>query len=179
MYNYIIIRFCEFIDPNSSVEFLCLRGNKISSKTFQLMCEKLKSTIALTEINLFDNLIDDDSISSLSDMLRYNRSLNGISLGNNNLKGENLFELVSAFMPYSVESKDDKAKRDKIVNDTKNAYKELSALSKKRKAMVNTIKKPELDIPTPPMPDLGTPGKKDNLCPGNNTLNSILYIYYQ
>ncbi|NXP49272.1 LRC34 protein, partial [Heliornis fulica] len=97
MKNFGVERLCEALCENSSLRYLDLSCNKITCDGVRSLGELLKRNQSLEILDLSANRIEDDGAIYLSEALAcYNRTLQALSVANNNISGKGLVALSGA-----------------------------------------------------------------------------------
>ena len=105
----------SFVKSNN-LKILCLRGNLLGNEGAKLIFEELKNENRnLVVLNLFNNSLTDDCISSFCEMILVNNKLEEINFGKNNLtdKGINLIGKNYGIFKMSEEELEEYKKVDK------------------------------------------------------------------
>lgn len=170
-------RFSKFIQPNNLIQFISMRGNKISDSNFSKIAEKFPYVIALHELDLSYNKITDESLPIIKDNLLYNKSITGINLSNNCLKANkyiqkiifSLLQLLEIYMSFKL---NDSKLRDEIISSNKSNFKEINGLFGKRKAILASNPAIVVTDELPVQPAI-SPAKINTEVSGNNTLTYL------
>ncbi|NXK48045.1 LRC34 protein, partial [Chauna torquata] len=89
-----VARLCEALYENCSLRYLDLSCNKITRDDVEFLGELLKRNQTLEILDLNSNRIEDDGAIYLSEALTlYNRTLQALSVVNNNISGKGLVAL--------------------------------------------------------------------------------------
>lgn len=79
--------YAKLLQEPSSLTFLSLRANGITSQGATAIASALKTNTVLRSLNLFQNDLRDEGALEIAHALPYNKSLQTLSLANNNLTG--------------------------------------------------------------------------------------------
>ena len=74
--------FVDFI-ANNSLEWLIVAGCELDNKSFHLLSNALKQNTKLTDLGLWVNGLNDDSVRTLADDLKDNNTLERLNLTRN------------------------------------------------------------------------------------------------
>ena len=139
--------------PNNKLEAISLRGNYLGNKMITHIFDLLKNNTTLRVLNIYKNNLTSECANSFCQMVLFNRHLEEINLGGNNITDDFIFK-IKDFMgeyemtPEEVEEYENKVKeKEEIIafnaknkNNKKVEIKEIPFLDEVRKEEEKTIK---------------------------------------
>lgn len=131
-------RFVKFVNHDSKIKILFLRGNQLKDSDVKQMCDALKENHLLKVIDISYNNITSKSVTYFKELTDLNKSLEFIGLAKNNLTIEDVQPLLDCIgkTPFPEEDADAHIKK----------MKERDAIIEKNKKL-KASKKPEEPVP--------------------------------
>lgn len=139
--------------PNNKLEAISLRGNYLGNKIISHIFDLLKNNTTLRVLNIYKNNLTSECANSFCEMILFNRHLEEINLGGNNIT-DDFITKIKDFMgeyemaPEEVEKYENKVKEKEDImafnaknkNNKKIELKEIPFIDEVRKEEEKTIK---------------------------------------
>eukprot|EP00474_Spongospora_subterranea_P008718 CRZ09176.1 hypothetical protein [Spongospora subterranea] len=91
------------VGPNSPLQFLNLRGNRLTDGAIQPILSAIADGGQLRVLNLSSNRITSSSCAAIANILRQDRTIISLSLSHNSISDDGLIEILSALVPFPLD----------------------------------------------------------------------------